>query len=434
MDKELLKDGIIPLLEAFKSFEKNSNSWQLLYRKLEKSFDGLRDEFENQNQELKESLQKNLVLKNYLLQIIDNIDVAIIVYNPKKEIVFVNCFAVNFFEKDAKSLIGYNGEEILNSWFEITNLQQTFTSEKNITKESVIYKENFMEYSNICIFSDDENSMFDNWLGVIQICYDVTKIHKKQKQQFQSQNETSLNLMMSNISHEIKNPLLGISTYLEELACMDCNKNNPQAANMLKKSRKGLTRIDEIIKSVIEFEKFAEPTFVRYDLMKVITYVIQGLKNSKRGSQTNSKLQTENFGEKRIEFVNNIGQKNLFLEIDIFAMKKAITNIISNSIDSIVHSGKIVINANYDSWKNCCSLFIHDTGGGIEKKNMSYIFDPFFSTYPNKIGLGLTFAKKVVENHKGTFKVNSDSQNGTTFEIELPIIQKVDFSDNEKGI
>ena len=66
-------------------------------------------------------------------------------------------------------------------------------------------------------------------------------------------------------------------------------------------------------------------------------------------------------------------------------------------------------------------ISISDRGEGIPKKNLARIFEPFFSTRPDRMGLGLAFTKRVMEEHGGKIRVESRLKRGTTITLTFPI-------------
>jgi len=68
------------------------------------------------------------------------------------------------------------------------------------------------------------------------------------------------------------------------------------------------------------------------------------------------------------------------------------------------------------------ALEISDDGPGIRKEEMEHLFTPFFTTKPMGTGLGLAICNKIVSEHRGMIKVDSDSTKGTTFTVTLPLI------------
>ena len=67
------------------------------------------------------------------------------------------------------------------------------------------------------------------------------------------------------------------------------------------------------------------------------------------------------------------------------------------------------------------AVTISDSGSGIEPDALKDIFNPFYSTKGGGLGLGLALSLKVIEEHGGTLKVDSEPGKGTTFTVYLPV-------------
>ena len=65
-------------------------------------------------------------------------------------------------------------------------------------------------------------------------------------------------------------------------------------------------------------------------------------------------------------------------------------------------------------------IVIQDSGSGMDKKNLSKIFDPFYTTKEKHAGLGLSIAQGILENHKGKIRIKSRAGFGTEVVVELP--------------
>jgi signal transduction histidine kinase len=70
-------------------------------------------------------------------------------------------------------------------------------------------------------------------------------------------------------------------------------------------------------------------------------------------------------------------------------------------------------------------IAVHDTGVGMDEEHISKLFSPFFTTKPEGNGLGLAEVQKVIQAHGGMIDVLSAPDHGTTFIINLPIVQRI---------
>jgi PAS domain S-box-containing protein len=102
-------------------------------------------------------------------------------------------------------------------------------------------------------------------------------------------------------------------------------------------------------------------------------------------------------------------------------LKKAIYNIIQNSVDAIEPKGEVYITT--EDTDSTGYIYIQDGGGGIEPSVMNQIFEPFFCRKKDKnhLGLGLTISKAIIERYGGTIEAISQPGQGSTFIIKLPV-------------
>ena len=96
-------------------------------------------------------------------------------------------------------------------------------------------------------------------------------------------------------------------------------------------------------------------------------------------------------------------------------------NLLSNACQAIPDEGDIWIRT--QSQNGSVVIEIEDNGQGIEEKHLGKVFEPFFTTKPvgQGTGLGLSISYGIVQQHSGSISVESESQQGTRFRIELPV-------------
>lgn len=98
-------------------------------------------------------------------------------------------------------------------------------------------------------------------------------------------------------------------------------------------------------------------------------------------------------------------------------------NLTKNAVDAMDGSGKILITTGRD--KDRAFIEVKDTGKGIQRKNFKTVFNPGFTTKKRGWGLGLTLVKRIIEAYHGgrIFVKESEVGKGTTFRIELPLVE-----------
>jgi two-component system, NtrC family, sensor kinase len=96
-------------------------------------------------------------------------------------------------------------------------------------------------------------------------------------------------------------------------------------------------------------------------------------------------------------------------------------NLLLNAIQAIEWEGRITVETKAGAQR--ASISISDTGRGIRPEHLPNIFHPFYTTKGNGTGLGLSFARRIVEEHQGRIEVTSVVGKGSTFVITLPVLQ-----------
>ncbi len=186
-------------------------------------------------------------------------------------------------------------------------------------------------------------------------------------------------------SHEIKNSLQSLLTYMKLIKIED---------KIYKNIYRELNELQEIL---IDYEEYLvkgkELALEEVCISEIIEEAINDI-------NVEGKIKVE----KEIEDFKIRGNRLL--------LKKAIINIIKNSIDAIENEGIIKIKVG----KN--RIIIEDTGEGMDKEVLKRATEPFFTTKSRGLGLGLSFVKKITELHKYTLKIESEKGKGTKVIIE----------------
>lgn len=111
------------------------------------------------------------------------------------------------------------------------------------------------------------------------------------------------------------------------------------------------------------------------------------------------------------------------IPLDVEKMVRVFVNLITNAVEAMPHGGELSITAEMpdDDDADHLILRISDTGCGISKQDIERIQQPFITTKPRGIGLGIPICRKIVEEHNGSLHIRSEPEKGTTVEIMLPV-------------
>ena len=116
-------------------------------------------------------------------------------------------------------------------------------------------------------------------------------------------------------------------------------------------------------------------------------------------------------------------------------MQHSLRNLLDSAIKFTAQHGSVSVALFADEATRRCIIDITDSGSGIPEEELKSIFRPFYRSYSHKStipgsGLGLSIAKKIIENHGGSVSVQSFVQKGTTFTISIPFLRVDLLSDS----
>jgi PAS domain S-box-containing protein len=111
------------------------------------------------------------------------------------------------------------------------------------------------------------------------------------------------------------------------------------------------------------------------------------------------------------------------VQADRVQLQQVLVNLVTNAIDSMASvvdrpHALIVRTEHLDEW---VLISVQDTGTGIAPEQAERMFDPFYTTKPNGIGLGLSISRSIVESHGGRLSVSAAQPYGSVFQIMLPV-------------
>ncbi|MFZ4617596.1 MAG: sensor histidine kinase, partial [Rectinemataceae bacterium] len=212
------------------------------------------------------------------------------------------------------------------------------------------------------------------------------------------------------LAHELKNPLTPIRLASERLLRM--SRSDPQRAlGIIESSSLAIiAEVDSMDGLLTDFRAFARLPTPEMEWVELKTLVAESIAVFQASYPDTVFTCTTLPDETR-------------LHADRSMMKRALGNLISNSIEAMAGRGVITISANLvktgDS--SYCRLRLGDTGRGIPLGIRDRVFLPYFTTKDRGTGLGLAIVERIVHDHGGRIRFESAEGIGTVFWLDLPI-------------
>jgi signal transduction histidine kinase len=124
----------------------------------------------------------------------------------------------------------------------------------------------------------------------------------------------------------------------------------------------------------------------------------------------------------KIELDLSLSEEAAMGLIDETSIRGSLMNILLNAIEAMPQGGRLSVTS--ERKNDMLSLEIVDTGPGISEEDAKKIFEPFYTTKEQGLGLGMPYARKIIEQHGGTISVSSKVGEGTRIVITVPASQK----------
>jgi len=230
---------------------------------------------------------------------------------------------------------------------------------------------------------------------------EIDLLHRTQMSR--AEHLATLGEMATGLAHEIRNPLAGIAGVIEIIG-RDLPTSSPARA-VVRDVRQEVVRINTIVTNLLQTARPHPPKVRKSDLNTTVEHAVmlgrqQALANS-------------------VEITLRKDPSLPQVEHDGDQIHQVLLNLLLNALQAIDRNGKITVSVK--PYGNMAVIEVSDNGRGISPEHLPNIFRPFFTTKGEGTGLGLSLARRIVEDHHGHIDVSSAVGEGTTFAVFLPL-------------
>ncbi len=214
--------------------------------------------------------------------------------------------------------------------------------------------------------------------------------------------------MISEISHDLRKPLTSIKGGLQVIRLK--LPEDLRKSDLFKITEEEVHRLNQLVRELVDFSNPNKYQTEKVDLRSVISRALE--------------LIGQDLRKKKIEYSINFEDLNWEIIVNKNQILETLLNLIINAIDAMPDGGELEIEGlleRPDHKKvDFLAVKISDNGCGISKRNISKVFDRYFTTKQVGTGLGLAVVERIISAHNGTIALESIEGEGTTFTLYFP--------------
>jgi len=368
------------------------------------------------NAELFQRIQR---MKEYNEGIVNNVDSGLIVVNGEGQITTFNRKIEEMIALSSHEVLGKAPEVLCSPLDEI--ILRCWQTEKPISIPELTLKigqnHTLVVSLNTSLIDEKEGRG-----GIVIILTDLTEVRRLEEKIRQTDKMASIGSMVSQLAHEIKNPLSSIRTFTELLP--EKFEDEEFRKKFFSLVSEQIKRIDSLITRILNLGRVDAAQYKMVSIEEVIKDVLFSFNLQLR--EQNTKIKLTHHGVLPL------------IRADQQSLKEVFSNILINSIQAMPQGGSINISTrrkkDRNTGKALVEVSITDEGRGIPENYLHRIFDPFFTTKQEGSGLGLYICYQIIKTHQGEIRVRS-TDSGANFTILLPVPEnKTSFVDEKRKI
>jgi len=213
----------------------------------------------------------------------------------------------------------------------------------------------------------------------------------------------TLGELATGLAHEIRNPLAGIAGVIEIIG-RDLPSTSPARA-VVKDVRQEIARINHIVTDLLQTARPHPPRVAKSDLNTTVEHAVM--------------LGRQQAMARSIDITLQKDPSLPEVKHDSDQIHQVLLNLLLNALQAIDGQGKITVTVKPQG--KFATVEVADNGRGIAPEHLPSIFRPFYTTKGEGTGLGLSLARRIVEEHHGTIEVSSKLGQGSKFVVKLPL-------------
>ena len=249
-------------------------------------------------------------------------------------------------------------------------------------------------------------------VGASKIVRDLTerdareqRIRELQTELAHIQRLTELGQVVSALVHEVNQPLTAIGNYVNACRRLLRSARPEQVADALEKIAGQTQRARQIVQSIRDFVRKGEQRLQREHVPQVIEEIVVLTQASVR--------------DQEVRITTDFHPDALYAEIDKVQVHQVLFNLMRNAIEAMQGPRRELALATRPANEAMIEISVADTGSGLSDEVRRNLFQPFVTTKPNGMGVGLSVCRGIIEHHGGRLWAEDNPAGGTVFRFTL---------------
>lgn len=223
-----------------------------------------------------------------------------------------------------------------------------------------------------------------------------------------SERLAALGQLSAGLAHEIRNPL-GVISASAELIAKNVGEENEVAREVAGFIGSEVNRTNALVTRFLDFARPSQPHREVLDLNDIVRRAVQALQDGMRPGDPPVEVETD------LQPIPKFSFDPTLIESSIF-------NLLSNGREAMAEGGRLRVETRQAG--EYAQITVADTGEGVSDEQREDIFNPFFTTKAQGVGLGLAMVSKFIDSHGGTITLDSKPGDGAVFRVRLPLHQE----------
>lgn len=333
---------------------------------------------------------------------------GIIYFDSSFQIIDLNREAENICSIQRSQVVGLRGDQALKHLGE--KFVEIFHKDHYEDYSASIQIKNSAGFRYMYVDTLKIHNLVGEFIGFVLIIQDVTALQAALKQIQTTRMLISLGELAAGVAHHIRTPLTTINGYLQVMLNRLQGERYVVRRDVLEILLNETTYINQVIQELVLFAKPPIQKSSGVDVNRLLTEALL--------------LDFRDLGGEKIQIDKHLADNLPFIYGDPNLLQQVFVNIMQNAIEAMPEEGVLSLRSWLHADLNMVVISVVDNGVGVPREIFSKVFEPFYTSKLDHMGLGLSIAHRIITEHGGFIHLSDEPGGGTKVHIYLPVVER----------